>query len=56
MVYSINECLALDRIRASLKKMSPITDAFVNMQNQLVFNFTDGTQVVIDLKKVVKSY
>lgn len=56
MVHSIDEDLALDKIKASLKQLPLITDALVNVENQLVFNFTDDTQVIIDLKEVVRSY
>lgn len=56
MVYSIDEDLVLDRTRASVKQMPLITDALVNIENQLVFNFTDDTQAIIDLKEVVRSY
>lgn len=56
MVHAIDEDLALDRIKASLRQMPLITDASVNAEGQLVFGFTDGTQVIIDLKEVVRSY
>lgn len=56
MVHSIDEDLTLDKTRASLSQMPLITGALVNTENQLVFNFTDDTQVIIDLKEVVRSY
>lgn len=43
MVHSIDEDLTLDKIRASLRQMPLITDALINTENQLVFNFTDDT-------------
>lgn len=56
MVYAIDEDLALDRIKASLKQLPLITDALINAEGQLVFSFIDGSQVMIDLKEVVRSY
>lgn len=56
MVHSIDEDLALDKIRTSLRQIPLITGALINTENQLVFNFTDDTQVIIDLKEVVRSY
>lgn len=56
MVHSIDEDLALDKIKASLKQIPLITDAFINAEGQLIFRFTDDTQMVIDLKEVVRSY
>lgn len=56
MVHSIDEDLTLDKIKASLKQIPLITDAFVNAEGQLVFKFTDNSQVIIDLKEVVRSY
>lgn len=56
MVHSIDEDLALDKIKASLKQIPLINDALVNVKGELIFRFTDNTQVVIDLKEVVRSY
>lgn len=56
MVHEIDEDLALDRIRALLRQVSLITDALINTEEQLVFRFTDDSQVIIDLKEVVRSY
>lgn len=56
MVHSIDENLVLDKIRASLKELPLITDALVNAEGQLVFNFTNNTQITINLKEVVRSY
>lgn len=56
MIHSIDEELALDKIRVSLKQIPLITDALVNAEGRLVFNFTDNSQLVIDLKEVVRSY
>lgn len=56
MVHSIDEDLALDRVKASLKELRLVNDAFINAENQLVMNFTDGSSCVIDLKEVVRCY
>lgn len=56
MVHSIDEDLVLDTTRVLVKQMSLITDILVNTENQLVFNFSDDTQVIINLKEVVRSY
>ena len=56
MGHSIDEDLALDKIKGSLKQSSFINDALINAKGELIFRFTDNTQVVIDLKEVVRSY
>ena len=40
MVHSIDEDLALDKIKASLKQIPLINDALINAKGELIFRFT----------------